>query len=157
MRGQDGAHLHVGHIAAFALMKAHQDRAFLGHIAHGQSGAEAVAPVRALDGAQHGFGLDFAQVPQVVFQHTLFDRDLRHAIQMLHLAAAAGAWVQAKIRATRSHTLGRLFQQGLQTALLPLVLFAVHIDGHHFKRQSAFDEHHFAVGTVRHALGVQIE
>ena len=103
VRGQHFAGLHVGDVAAFSLVKADEHFALFDHMAHRQPGAVAVAPSGAFDGAQDGVGLDLAQVPQVVLQHTLFAGDLGTHIQVLHLAAAASAGVQAKVGAAWAH------------------------------------------------------
>jgi hypothetical protein len=50
--GSTGHTLHVGHIAALALVKAHQHRALLVHMAHRQARPVAVAPGRPFDRAQ---------------------------------------------------------------------------------------------------------
>ena len=76
MRGQNGAHLHVGDVAAFALMKANQHFALFNHVAHRQARPITVAPSGPLDRSQQGFGFDFAQVPQVVFEHPLLHSHL---------------------------------------------------------------------------------
>jgi hypothetical protein len=94
------ADLHVGHIAALALVKPDQHLTLFVHMAHRQARPVAVAPGGSFNGAQHGFWFDLAQVPEVVFQHPLFDSDLRRLMQVLHLAAATGTTVQAEMRAT---------------------------------------------------------
>ena len=106
VRRQHRAGLHVGHIAAFALMKTDQDGTLFVHMAHRQPRAVAVAPGRAFNGAKNVVGLDLAQVPQVVFQRPLFHRDLRAHVQVLHLATPAGTRVQAKVGATGLDALG---------------------------------------------------
>ena len=157
MRGQNRAMRHVRHITAFALMKTHQHRALFVHIAHRESSAVAVAPVGALDGAQQGLGLDLAQVPEVVLQHTLLDGQLSTRVQMLHLASTAGSRLQAKVGTRRPNTLRGLTVQHLEGARLPLVFLAVHLHLHHLKGQCALDKHHLAIGTVRHPLSLQVE
>ena len=108
MGGQHGTLLHIGHITALALMEADQHLALFAHMPHRQAGSVAVTPGRPLDGSQHGLGFDLAQVPEVVFQHALLDGHLGPHMQMLHLAAAAGTGMQAKVRATGAHALRRL-------------------------------------------------
>ena len=103
MRRQDGATAHVGNVAALALMKTDQHLALFQHVPHRQARPPAVTPCRAVDRAQHGFRLAFAQVPKVVFEHPLFHCHLRRRFQVLHLATAAGAWVQAEVRTARRH------------------------------------------------------
>ena len=105
MGRQYGAYRHVGHVAALALVKPDQHRAFFDDMAHRQPGPVAVTPCGALYGPPQRIGLDFAQVPQVVLQHTLFHGHLRGGIQVLHLAAATRPGVQAKVRATRCDAL----------------------------------------------------
>ena len=107
MSGQHRAHLHVGHVSAFALMKTHQHRTLFVHMAHRKTGAVTVAPSRALYGSQNMVGLDFAQMPQVVFQYPLLDRHLRGRLQVLHLAATTGPSMQTKMGATGLHALRR--------------------------------------------------
>jgi hypothetical protein len=63
-------------------------------------------------------------VLQVVFQHALLDRHLGGRVQVLHLAAAAGAGVQAEVRAAGPHALAALARDGRHLALLPVVLLA---------------------------------
>ena len=138
-------------------MKANQHFAFFDHVTHRQASTVPVAPSRPLDGAQHGLGFDFAQVPQVVFEHALLDGHLGRGLQVLHLAAATGPGVQAKIRAARPHTLRRLMVDLGDGALLPVVLFAVHVDRHQLERQGAFDEHDFAVRSAGDALGLHVQ
>ena len=154
---QHGALLHVGNVAAFALMKTDQHLALFDHMAHRQPGAVAVAPGRALDGAQHGLGPDLAQVPEVVFQHPLLDGHLGAHMQVLHLAAAAGTGVQAEMRAAGAYTLRRFAVDRRQAGLLPVVLFAVGVRGDQLERQGTIDEDNLAIGLACNALGIQVE
>ena len=89
VRRQHGALRHIGHKMAFALVKTNQYHALFAHEAHRQTGPVAVAPCRPFNGAQDHSRHHFADVREVVFHHTLFDRDLRCRMQMLHLATAA--------------------------------------------------------------------
>ena len=158
VRRHDVAFADVGDVAALALVKADQHRALLAHVAHRKARAPAVAPGRALrSGRSTVSGLHLAQVPQVVLQHALLDRHLGADVQVLHLAAAAGALVQAEVRAARAHALRRLPVDRRQRGLLPVVLLAVDLGGHPLERQRAFDEHHLAVGPAGHALRVDVE
>ena len=157
MRRQHRAHFHVGDVTAFALMESDQHFAFFDHVTHRQTCAVTVAPSRPLNGAQHGFGFDFAQVPQVVFEHPLLDGHLGRSLQVLHLAAAAGAGVQTKIRAAWPYALRRLVVNLGDGTLLPVVLFAVHIDRHQLKGQGPFNEHDFAVRAAGDALGIHVQ
>ena len=52
MLRNNAAFAHVGHVAALALVKAHQHLALFAHIAHRQAGAVAVVPGRPLDGPE---------------------------------------------------------------------------------------------------------
>ncbi|MNV31805.1 hypothetical protein D3C71_1231260 [compost metagenome] len=156
MGGQHGALLHVGHIAALALMETDQHLALLDHMAHRQTGAVAITPGRAFDGPQHGLGLDLAQVPEVVFEHALLDGNLGAHVQVLHLAATAGTGVQAKVLAAGAHTLRRFAVNRHQAGLLPVVLFAVGVGGDQLERQGTVDEDHLAVGLAGNALGIQV-
>ena len=156
MRWQDGALAHVRHIAAFALMETDQHLALLHHITHRQTGAIAVAPGGALNGAQNRLGFDFSKVPEVVFQCTLLDRNLRRSIHVLHLAATARACVQAKVWTPWCDALRRLAQHFKQGSFFPVVFFAVHIGTHHLEGQGTVYKHHFAVGAVCDALGFQV-
>jgi len=157
MGRQHRAFAHVGHIAALALVKAHQHRALLVHMPHRQARAVAVAPGRAFDRPQDVLGPHLAQVPQVVLQHPLLHRHLRADVQVLHLAAATGAGMQAEMRAAGLDALGRLMVNRRHRALLPVVLLAVHVRAHHFERERAFHEHHLAIGAVGNALGLDVE
>jgi hypothetical protein len=96
-------------------------------------------------------------VPEVVLQHALLDGHLRGRVQVLHLAAAAGAGVQAEMRAAGAHPLRGLLVDGRDGARLPVVLLAVHVDADHLERQRAFDEHHLAIGLAGNALGLDVE
>ncbi|MCY1534651.1 hypothetical protein D9M68_700310 [compost metagenome] len=146
--GQHGAHLHVGQVAALALVEADQHRALLDHVAHRQARPVAVVPGRAFERAQHVLGLDLAQVPEVVFQRTLLHCHLGGSVQVLHLAAAARARVQAEVRAAGAHALRGLAADLRDRALLPVVLAAVDVELHFLEGQCAFDEHDHAVGLV---------
>ena len=157
MRRQNRTNLHVGDVTAFALMEANEHFAFFDHIAHRQAGAVAVAPSGALNGSQQRFWLDFAKMPKVVFKHPLFDGHLGRSFQVLHLAATTSPSVQSEIGATWPYALGRLVVNLGHRALLPIVFFAVHVDGHQLEWQSAFDEHHFAVGFAGDALGIHVQ
>ena len=90
-RRQHGAHLHVGHVARLAFVKADQHRALLRNEAHREAGTVAVTPGRPLDRPQDALGPHLGQVPQVVLQHTLLHRHLRPDVQVLHFATAARA------------------------------------------------------------------
>ena len=156
-RVQHRAHLHVGHVAALAFVEADQHHALLGHVPHRQPGAEAVAPGRAVQRAQQPFGPHLGQVLQVVLEHPGLHGHLGGRVQVLHLAAAAGAGVQAEVRAGGLHALRALARQRRHRALLPGVLAARHLHLHALAGQRALDEHHLAVGAARHALGLEVE
>ncbi len=96
-------------------------------------------------------------MPQVVFERALLDRDLRSRVQVLHLAAAAGAGMQAEMRTRRPHALRTLARRVRERALLPVVLAPVYLYLHPLGRQRAFDEDHLALGVVRHALRFEVE
>jgi len=147
VRRQDLAGLHVGHIARFALVKAHQNRALFGHVAHRQAGAVAVAPSRAFDGAHQQVRFDLAQVPEVVLQHPLFDSHLSGGVEVLHLATTT----QAKVSAFGRDTLGALDTTLGHVALLPVVLFARDAHAHLLARQCPVDENDLAVVSVGQA------
>ena len=157
MGRKHGADLHVRHIAAFAFVKPNQHHAFFLHPAHRQARPHAITPIGALNGAQDALGLDLAQMPQVVFHHPLFNRQLGHGVQVLHLATPAGTGMQAKMRASRLHPLRAFMQHRLQSALLPLVFAAVDDGAHPLARQRTLDKHHFALGAVADTLGIVIE
>ena len=157
VRRQHAALLHVGHIAALAFVKAHQHRALFAHVLDREARPVAVAPGRALNGAQDVVGLDLADVPQVVLQHPLLDGHLRTHMQVLHLAAATGALVQAKVRALGAHPLRRLGVDLGQRALLETVFGAVYLRADHLKRQCAVNKDHFAIGFVGHTLGFEVQ
>ena len=67
-----------------------------------------IAPGRPFDRPKDAFGPHLAEMPERVFQRPLLRRHLRADVQMLHLAAAAGAGVQAEMLAAGTHALGRL-------------------------------------------------
>ena len=96
-------------------------------------------------------------MPQVVFQRALLDGDLRRRVQVLHLATAAGAGMQAEMRAGGAHSLRTLAAQRGQCGLLPIVLAPADLDLHLFAGQRPFDEHHLAGFVVGHALGLDVE
>ena len=157
VRRQHAAALHIGDEARLALVKANQHAALLDHMAYRQPGAVAVAPGRALDRTQHERRLDLAQVPQTVFERALLDRDLRSRVQVLHLAAATGAGVQAEMRAGRAHPLRTLALQCRQRGLLPLLLAPVDAHLHRLARQRALDEYDLAFAVMGHALRFEVE
>jgi len=92
-------------------------------------------------------------MPQRVLERTLLGRHLRSDVQVLHLAAAAGA----EVRTARHDALRALVPQRGQSALLPVVLAPVHVDLHLFAGQRAVDEDDLAGGVVSHALGFEVE
>ena len=85
----DLARVHVGHERTALLMKTDEHTTLLRHIAHGETRPLAVAPERPVDGRQHRLGAHAPDVPQIVFQLALLDRDLSEGIQMLQAAAPA--------------------------------------------------------------------
>ena len=100
---QHVAFAHVGHVAALALVKAHQHPALLGHHAHRQAGTVAVAPGRSMQRRQDAGRTQLADVPEGVFERTLLDRHLRGRFEMLHGTAAT----DAEMRAARRDALRR--------------------------------------------------
>ncbi len=157
MRRQHRADFHVGHVTALALMEPDEYRALLAHMAHRQAGTVAVAPGRAFDGPQDRFRLHLAQVPEVVLEHPLLHRDLGGRVQVLHLAATAGARVQAEVRTSRTHTLGGLAMDRRDNAGFPVVLAAMNAGADLLEGQRALDEHDLAIGPMGDALGFDIE
>jgi hypothetical protein len=93
-------------------------------------------------------------VPQVVFQHTLLDGHLRTGFQMLHLAATTRASMQTKVGTAWLNPLRRLTVNRSDNARLPVVLFAMDVDRHHLKRQSALYKNNFAVRPSGDALAL---
>ena len=154
---QHRTHLHVGHITAFAFMKADQHDAFFNDVANRKTGSVAVVPSGALQRTQHGFGLDLAKMPQGVFHGPLLDRHLRRGIEVLHLATTACALVQAEVGTTWLDTLRRFTPHLAHDTLLPVVFVAQQLAANLFERQGTFDEDDFAVEFVGHALRFQIE
>ena len=148
---------HVGHITALALMKTHQHRMLLAHIAHRQARPVAISPGGPLDGPEQVVGLDLADVPEVVFQHPLLDSHLRTHMEVLHLAAAARAGMQAEVRASRAHALRGLAMNSHHHRFFKAALLAVHIGGHPFKRQRTLNEHNLAVCPVGNALRFHVQ
>jgi hypothetical protein len=155
--GQHGTYFHVGHVTAFALVKTHQHFALFAHKTHRQAGAVAVAPGGAFDGAQHVVGAHLADVPQVVFQHTLLYCHLGRRVQVLHLAATARTLVQAKVRAARAHALRRFLVNNGQRAFLKTGFAAVNLGTDHFKGQGTINKNDFAIGLVGDTLGFQVQ
>ena len=95
-------------------------------------------------------------MPEIVFQHALLDGHLGAHVQMLHLAAAAGAGMQAEVGAAGAHALGRFAVDGRQAGGFPVVLLAVHVGRDQLGGQSPVDEHHLAIGLAGHALGFHV-
>mmetsp|Transcript_53296 Transcript_53296/g.125193 ORF Transcript_53296/g.125193 Transcript_53296/m.125193 type:complete len:290 (+) Transcript_53296:1107-1976(+) len=151
------AALHVGHIAALALVEADQHLALLGHVADRKTRTVAVAPGRAFDRPQQHLGLDLAEMPELVLNHALLHGHLRPGLQMLHLAAPAGARVQAEMRAARRHPQRAFLLDLGELALLPVVLAPCNLRLDDLARQGTVDEHHLAVGVVRHALRLKFD
>ena len=157
MLRQHMAAVNVSDVSAFALVKADQYHAFFAHIAHRQAGAKAVVPGRTFDGTHDVFGMDLAQMPEVVFEHALLDGNLRADVQMLHLAAATGAHVHAEMRTAGFDALRRFTLDGAQRGFFKTGFFAEHIGGDALEWQGAFDENHLAVSPVRNALGLHVQ
>ncbi len=155
--GDDVALAHVGHVAGLALVESHQHRVLLRDPAHGQPRAQPVAPRRPFDRAQHQLGLDLAEVPEVVLQHALLHRHLRLRREMLHLAAAARAGMQAEVRTARRDALRALAADGHEIGLLPLLLALDDLDARLLARQRAVDEHDDAFAVVRDALRIEVD
>ena len=106
MGRQDWALPHVGHVGAFPFVETHQHSIFFAHIANGQAGTKAIAPSRSFNRPKQIFGLELADMQQVVFQHTLLDGHLCPNMQVLHFAATTGTGMHAKVRTGRPHPLG---------------------------------------------------
>ena len=138
-------------------MKANQHLTLFAHKADRNARPVAVAPGRAFDGALDVAGLDLADVPQVVFHHALLHGDLGRWMQVLHLAAAAGLGLQAKVRALGAHALRGFAVDVAERALFKRGLAAVDMGAHRLKGQSTVNENHLAIGPVGHALGFQVE
>ena len=105
-----------------------------------------------MDGLQDGLRLDLADVPQVVFQHPLFHRDLAGFLQVLHAAAAA----HAVVRAFRCHPHETGVYDFPQGGHFVAGFFLEHGIGDFFPRQSAFDENHLAI-HVRDATAFVVQ
>ncbi|GAO23448.1 hypothetical protein ALISP_3268 [Alicycliphilus sp. B1] len=95
-------------------------------------------------------------MPEVVLQHALLHGHLRAGIQVLHLAAAAGARVQAEMRTAGPHAQAGFAVDLGEAGLLPVVLLAMGVGADQFGGQGAVDEHDLAVALARHALGVHV-
>jgi predicted dienelactone hydrolase len=95
-------------------------------------------------------------MPEVVFQHTLLDGDLGRHMQMLHLAATAGAGVQPEIRAAGRHALRGFAVDFSQRGRFPVVLLAMGVGADDFTGQGAVDEDHLAIGLAGYALGIHV-
>jgi hypothetical protein len=100
-------------------------------------------------------------VPEVVFQHPLLDGHLRSGMQVLHLAAATGARVQAEVRAARPHPLRAFAPQGRHLPLLPVVLAPQDLDLHALGGQCTLNEDDLALAftsrSVSHALRFEVQ
>jgi hypothetical protein len=99
MGRQNMANLHIRDIAAFSLMETNQHRPFFVNVANRESGPVSVPPGWAFNRPHDVLGLDFAQMPEIVFKNPLFDCQLRCGMQMLHFAAPTGTRMQTKMRA----------------------------------------------------------
>ena len=151
------AFAHVGHVAAFALMKTHQHLAFFVHVAHRQTTTVSVAPSGAGNGAQQRLGLDLAQVPQVVFECALLNRHLRQRVEVLHFAAATGTCMQTKMGALWGHPQSRLTVNVGERSLLPRVFATCRFGADPFIGQCAINKHHLAVRAASHALSIKVD
>ena len=157
MRRQHVAFLHVSDILTFPFMKTHQHGALFSDMTNRQARPVAIAPGRAFDGAQDVLGLDLAQMPQVIFQHTLLDGHLGTDVKVLHLAAATSALMQAKVRAAGFDALRRFTVDRGYRGFLEAGFLAIDVGGNHLKRQRTFNEDHLAVRFVGYALRINVE
>ena len=78
-------------------------------------------------------------------------------MQVLHLAAATGSFMQAKVRALGAHALRRFHVDLGQRAFFETVLAAVDIGADHLKGKRTINKHHLAIGFVGNALGFQVQ
>ena len=154
---QHEALLHVGNKAALAFMETHQHLALLADKPHRQACTIPVGPLRPLDRAQDVLGPNLAQMPQVVFQDPLLHGHLSGSVQVLHLATAAGTFMQSEMRASRLHALRRRLVHHGEHRLLETGLAAAHLDADPLKRKRALDKHHLAVVPVGNSLRVDVQ
>ena len=122
-------------------------------MAHREPRALPVAPGGPSIGRSTCSGRDLAEVPERVLERALLGRHLRGDVQVLHRAAAA----DAEVRATRHDPLRALPAQGDQRRLLPVALAPADRDLHLLAGERVLDEHHLALGVVRHALRLEVE
>ena len=126
-------------------MKAHQDAALFGNVAHRETGAVTIAPKFAHDGRKNAFGRHLADVPQRVGQNGLLEVDLGAGIEMLHHTSAACTRPDAAVGAGRFDTQFGCREDLLDNADLIARLVADLLVCDSFARQSALNEHDLAV------------
>ena len=148
---QDGTFLQVGDVAGFFLVKPDQHPALRGHVPHGQTGAEAVAPGGAFHRRQHLGGPYAPQMPEGVFEHALLVGHLGTQVGMLQVAATADAIA----RTSGIDAVGIGLGNALDVGHVEAGLAAQHARLDLLAGQSALHEHHLAAG-MGNALPVQI-
>ena len=137
-------------------MESHENTALLLDIAHREARTVAVVPEGAVNRRQETFGLQFADVPERVFQHLLLKGDLRRRIKVLHGAAAAAPRPDAEVGAFGHHAQRRFLMDFRHAADFEFGLVAEAFVGNVFAGQGAFHENHLAV-VVSHAAAFVIQ
>ncbi len=140
MLWQDVARAHVDDVARAPLVEAHPHAALARHQPHAEPCAVAIAPGRAVDRRIHDLRLHAADVPQRILQHALLGGGLRHRVQVLHRAAAAGA----EIGTTWGHALRAGLQHARGVGLFVARLHTIGLVLHALARQRAVDEDRLA-------------
>ena len=122
-------------------MKTHQHRILFRDIPHRQASAVPIAPRRPIYRRQYQFGLNLADMLEIIFHDTLFRRNLGASIQVLHAAPPA----RPKILALRNYAAESRLEYLGNLRQLKVLFLSVRAIGNQFARQGAFDEDGFAV------------
>ena len=137
-------------------MKTHQHAPFLFHITHSQTRAMAIPPEGTVNRRQNRLRLYFADMPQGIEQHPLFDGHLCIRIQMLHGAAAAASGLKSEVFASGFNAQRRLFFNAYGAAAFITVFVTKTFVRHGFSGQCSFNENHFSV-TMSNASTVLVK
>jgi hypothetical protein len=109
-------------------------------------------------GAKYHLRIDFTQVVQRIFQHTLLDRDLCRYVQVLHRATTA----DTKIQAPRLGAQWGFAQELRHISRFPLGLSAVGLEADSLTGKRAVDKNYFSgtavlVGEMAHATRFHVK
>ena len=83
-------------------------------------------------------------MPEIIFQNTLLDGNLRYEVEVLHAAATANT----KDLAFGARAINRRFNQSVKLCFCKACLIARQGIGHLFGGECATDEHHLTGLTV---------